>query len=79
MSEELIKKNIVFTFFFLNKKKAFLVLKGNFCFYFPSVKMSKMTNLYFYFGLIFIFSTADAHLNLYLNQQEVMRLLGKFI
>lgn len=39
--------------------------------------MSKMTNLYFYFGLIFIFSTADAHLNLYLNQQEVMRLLGK--
>lgn len=41
--------------------------------------MSKMTNLYFYFGLIFIFSTVDAHLNLYLNQQEVMRLLGKFI
>ncbi|KAG4073068.1 hypothetical protein HA402_009487 [Bradysia odoriphaga] len=30
----------------------------------------------FYFGLFLLFSAAQAHMNLYLNQHEVMRLLG---
>lgn len=34
-------------------------------------------NYCLYFGLFLLFSTAQAHMNLYLNQHEVMRLLGK--
>jgi hypothetical protein len=32
---------------------------------------------YHLIGLILLFSYAEAHLNLYLNQQETMRLLGE--
>lgn len=43
-----------------------------------TVKMVQIKSLCFCFGLILMLSAAtQAHMNLYLNQQEVMRLLGK--
>lgn len=32
-----------------------------------------------FFGLFWFFACLDAHLNIYLNQHEVMRLLGEFM
>jgi hypothetical protein len=36
-----------------------------------------MKNSLIYFGLILLFASAESHLNLYLNEHETMRLLGK--